>query len=240
MADAVTVSVVSHGQAGLAARVLQDLARRCSMPLDIILTLNVPEEIEPPPVRPGFAVRVLRNERPKGFGSNHNTAFRQARDEHFCVLNPDIRLDADPFPALLSALHSPQTGVVAPQILDGNGAIEPNARYAPTPLRILSKVTGLARRPDYVAKSESMPVDWAAGMFLLFRREAFARVGGFDERYFLYYEDADICRRLWRAGYRVMLEPRATAVHLARRTSHRNLRYLRWHIASMARYFLTR
>jgi GT2 family glycosyltransferase len=75
-------------------------------------------------------------------------------------------------------------------------------------------------------------------MFMLFRREVFERAGGFDERYFLYYEDVDLCRRLAALGYRVELVPAARVVYDARRRSRgRDFRHALWHLASMLRYF---
>jgi N-acetylglucosaminyl-diphospho-decaprenol L-rhamnosyltransferase len=76
-------------------------------------------------------------------------------------------------------------------------------------------------------------------MFMLFRRDAFERVRGFDERYFLYYEDVDICRRLGAAAFRVVATPRAQAIHEAQRASRRNPRYMYWHARSMLRYLTT-
>jgi hypothetical protein len=240
MTDAVTVSVVSHGQAGLAAAVLDDLARHCRTPLEVVLTLNVPEEPPPLPSRPGFGARVVRNAHPRGFGANHNAAARLSRSEFFCVLNPDIRLDADPFPALLALFGDPALAVAAPLIVGPAGEAEDSARRFPTFATLAGKVLGNAPRLDYPSPSGPLAVDWVAGMFMLFRRSAFEQVGGFDERYFLYYEDADLCRRLRRRGLDVRLEPRARATHFARRQSRRDARYLRWHLASMMRFLLTR
>jgi GT2 family glycosyltransferase len=240
MADAVTVSVVSHGQAGLAAAVLDDLARRCATPLEVVLTLNIPEAPPPLPSRPGFEVRVVRNEHPRGFGANHNTAAKLSKGDFFCVLNPDIRLEADPFPALLALFSDPALAVAAPLILGPEGEVEDSARRYPTFATLARKALGAAPRIDYPSPSGPIAVDWVAGMFMLFRRSAFEQVGGFDERYFLYYEDADLCRRLRRRGFDVRLEPRARATHFARRQSRREARYLRWHLASMMRFLLTR
>jgi GT2 family glycosyltransferase len=77
-------------------------------------------------------------------------------------------------------------------------------------------------------------------MFMLFRSAVFAELQGFDERYYLYYEDVDLCRRLRGRGYDVRLVPSVSATHDARRESRRSLRHLRWHIASMLCYFATR
>jgi len=75
-------------------------------------------------------------------------------------------------------------------------------------------------------------------MFMMVKRQAFADIGGFDEKFFLYYEDVDLCARFKKAGWAVKYDPRAEVVHDARRTSHTNLRYLKWHLSSMLRYFI--
>ena len=81
-------------------------------------------------------------------------------------------------------------------------------------------------------------VDWVAGMFMLFRSEVFRSIGGFDEAYFLYYEDVDLCRRLHAAGKSVIYNPRVEVVHDARRGSRREFGLMRHHLASMLRYLL--
>jgi GT2 family glycosyltransferase len=74
-------------------------------------------------------------------------------------------------------------------------------------------------------------------MFMLFTRETFEAVGGFDERYYLYYEDVDICARLRMAGKEVVLCPTVQVIHDAQRQSHTSPRHLAWHLASMLRFF---
>lgn len=71
---------------------------------------------------------------------------------------------------------------------------------------------------------------------MLFRAEAFRDVGGFDGAFFLYYEDVDICARLWQAGWKVIYHPGISIIHDARRSSRRDPHYMRWHAASMLRY----
>jgi GT2 family glycosyltransferase len=127
--------------------------------------------------------------------------------------------------------------VAAPLIENEQGRIEDSARRIPTPVSILGKLLRKDGPLDYKFGSDVVYPEWAAGMFLMFRREVFTELGGFDERYFLYYEDVDICCRARLAGYRVAVDPAARAVHVARRESHRDLGYLRSHLASMARFF---
>ena len=131
-------------------------------------------------------------------------------------------------------------GVAAPLVVDAAGKPEDSARRFPSARRLAAKLFGLAPRLDYAIGSEPFSPDWVAGMFLAFRREAFAAVDGFDERYFLYYEDVDLCRRLRASGFDVRLVPGARVTHLARRESRRSFRHLRWHVASVTRYLLSR
>jgi N-acetylglucosaminyl-diphospho-decaprenol L-rhamnosyltransferase len=74
-------------------------------------------------------------------------------------------------------------------------------------------------------------------MFMLFRRQDYSRLHGFDEQFFLYYEDVDICVRAWQQGMLILACPRMSVIHDARRYSRRNALHMRWHLASMARYF---
>jgi hypothetical protein len=75
-------------------------------------------------------------------------------------------------------------------------------------------------------------------MFVLFRSADFARLGGFDERFFLYYEDVDICARAWKEGMRVATCPGVSAIHDAQRANRRDWRHMRWQLASMMRYLV--
>jgi len=233
----VSVSVVSHGQAAFVGNLLRGLATRIETPIEIILTINIPDKpaLDADPTK--FPVRVRVNEKPKGFGANHNAAFRESRGKYFCVLNPDILFDNDPFPALIACLETPRVGVAAPLILSPSGAVEDSARRFPTPWTILSKIIRRAV-PDYAIGKDPMHPEWVAGMFMLFPRTIYEEIGGFDERYFLYYEDVDLCARLADSGRRVAFCPAARAVHAAQRESRHNLRYLRWHLSSMLRFFL--
>jgi len=219
---------------------LSDLATKCGSSVNVILTLNIPEALMINGGTFPFPLTLIRNAVPRGFGANHNAAFRRNASDYFCVLNPDIRIGDNPFPQLVEELRNPAAGVVAPQILNPGGGVEDNARRFPTPWFLLRKSVGLVRGVDYEMSDATLSPDWVAGMFMLFRRNVYAEVGGFDERYFLYYEDVDLCRRLRRHRYDVRLLPEVSVVHDARRESRHSLRHLGWHLSSMLRYFLIR
>lgn len=234
----VSISVVSHRQGALVKELLEDVARYCGN-VEVLLTVNVEEELPFDAARFSFPLRITRNSTGRGFGSNHNTAFRQAAGQYFCVLNPDIRLTEDPFPVLISALADASVGVAAPRIVNPDGETEDSARRFPTLWAIVRKVFTGAPHHDYEVASVPLRPEWVAGMFMLIRSDVFRRLGGFDERYFLYYEDVDLCLRLRRLGYDAVLDPRAVALHDARRASHRDVMHLLWHARSLARFLIT-
>ena len=233
--NSITLSVVSHRQGSLVNNFLGDVA--CSCPnLAVLLTYNVPDQVA---IRSHElrSFRRFENAAARGFGANHNAAFRHCDSRFFCVANPDVRLMADPFPELIACMDDPRVGVVAPRVLDPAGNPEDSARCFPTPVSLAAKLLHLTEGRFPVAGASPIAVDWVAGMFMFFRAEAFRDVGGFDDRFFLYYEDVDICARLWKAGWRVMLHPGVSVIHAAQRASRRNPRYLAWHLSSLARYF---
>ena len=236
----ISISIVSHLQAHLIEALLADLDRCCkTYPLEVVLTLNLPEMLPFNPSDFSFPVLVHENTAPAGFAANHNRAFSLSTGQAFCVMNPDIRLDEEVFTVLYACLQKDAVGVVAPVVLGANLTLEDSARRFPTPLKILCKALGGCRSSDYVVKTDLIYPDWVAGMFMLFRREMYEKLGGFNERYFLYYEDVELCARLRLQGYKVAMCPAAKVIHHAQRSSHNNLKYLRWHLTSMLRFFLS-
>lgn len=224
-----TVSIVSHGHGSLVAALLADLAA-LSPPPRVILTFNIPEDDGFLATIAGIEVRRLRNDTPKGFGANHNTAFALSTTPWFAVLNPDVRLPTPPFARLLAAATGdPAVAVIAPRIVAPDGSDEDSVRSNLTPWSLIARHLGGRRAVG------AGGFRWLAGMFLLVRADAFAAVGGFDERFFLYCEDYDLCARLTVAGHRLMLARDLAVVHDARRDSRRSARHLRWHLASLFR-----
>jgi N-acetylglucosaminyl-diphospho-decaprenol L-rhamnosyltransferase len=235
----ISISVVSHSQIGLVAALLTDLQSQCQeSSFEVILTLNLDEDLPFAIDRFPWPVKVVRNQEAQGFSANHNQAFKLTSGRYFCVVNPDIRLVDNPFPALITYLKDPSVGVVAPLVRGADGAPEDSARRFPSPLQIFRKISGNAQL-DYEIGSLSFRPDWVGGMFMLYTKQIFQYLGGFDERYFLYYEDVDICARLRLLDYDVAVCVDANVVHHAQRASHKSFRYRRWHLMSMARFFLS-
>ena len=117
---------------------------------------------------------------------------------------------------------------------------EDHARSFPSAFTLAAKAFG--HRPRVVApdgKAIYHP-DWVAGMFMLFRTEILRSLGGFDERYFLYYEDVDLCARLRDRGMEVAVSASTSVIHEARRASRQNFQYAWWHMCSAARFLASR
>ena len=207
----------------------------CPEVKQIIVTRNIQEPLA---LVDDSRVSVIVNSIPRGFGENHNAAFARCSQRTFCVLNPDIVLNENPFPRLLAALGETGAALVAPLVHAPGGGVEDSTRYFPTLVSVATKIFGgdEGRHVAGSAQAIFFP-EWVAGMFMLFRTEAFRRLGGFDEGFFLYYEDVDICVRAWKGGMTVAACTDVGVIHDARRESRRNLQHLRWHLASVARYF---
>jgi GT2 family glycosyltransferase len=238
-----SLSVISTSQGALVRSFLTTLdAHAPPVPMEVILTVNGPEPSPLEGLELGFPVRIVENATRRGFAQNHNAAFRAARGAHFCVINPDITFSEDVFSPLLAHLRNPDVGITAPRMVDEGGEMQDSFRTLPTPRRIAARVFG-RELPD-----ERIPVDergrafpdWIAGMFLLLRSDTYRELGGLDERYFLYFEDVDIGVRCRLAGYELVVDTRVTVGHDARRDSHRKVSYLRKHISSARKFFLSR
>jgi len=234
--ESLVLSVVSHGQRSILLDLLDDLTDNVRTPFRLILTENIPEEPDLPVSRYPFPIEVVKNLKRRGFGANHNAALGRSRGELFCVLNPDIRIPSDPFPLLGAIAASPLVGVVAPVVRAPDNSVEDHARRFPSIFTLLAKVFGHRPRMVPTEGQSDYRVDWIAGMFMLFRSDTLRSVGGFDERYFLYYEDVDLCARLHERGLGVAVNTAVSVTHHARRESRRNLKYAWWHLGSAARF----
>jgi N-acetylglucosaminyl-diphospho-decaprenol L-rhamnosyltransferase len=223
--------VVTHRQGQLVHRLLQDVEEKCDHErIQVILTINTDECLPFNVSDFPYPVTIIKNDQIKGFAANHNNAFALHYSKYFCVLNPDIRLVDDPFGRLFDCLKEPMAGIVAPLVYSSGPDLEDNARRLPTPGRIIHRL--IKRNLEYISTGGLVEVDWVAGMFLLFKAEDFQALKGFDERYFLYCEDIDICSRTWLMGKRVLWINEVKVIHDAQRESRKNLKYLMMHLSS--------
>ena len=235
MSPQFSLSIVSHGQLALVRNLLLDLLSFAPISCEIFLTLNIVEDESYINEFKSF-VRIIRNNKAKGFGSNHNSAFILSSGAFFVILNPDVRIKELDWERLLAVFGVTNVGACSPKVLSSIGSIEDSYRKFPTFKSLTLRALSYMRGSEYSISEYNLNVDWVSGIFVLFRCEAFKQVGGFDESYFMYLEDADICRRLKLAGWSTVLNPNVSVIHDAQRASRRNLRHLRWHLISAYRF----
>lgn len=200
-------------------------------------------------------VKFIQNDQNLGMGAGNNIGLRQAQGEYVVIMNPDTRVEGDTFVCLhdFMTLHA-DVGVVGPKQLNVDGSVQQSiyrwhSLFTPALRRTpLGKMSSAQRHIDKFLMRDSCSdcsrdVDWLLGSFLFCRRSALENVGYFDERYFMYFEDTDLCRRFWQSGWRVTYCPRARIVHDHQRQSARLPWYLAWrsratryHVASWLRY----
>lgn len=176
-----------------------------------------------------------------GFGAAANLGAQRTNGPDFALLNPDIFFtDATTVARAESLLSIDEVGIVAPGLRLPNGVLQDSARYVPTPLDLLMRRVS-QRHEDRGAIRGSAPVfvPWAVGACWFAKRSAWENVDGFDERFFLYFEDVDLCVRMRAAGFDVLYAPNLQVDH--RHVGASRSRRLSWavrqHLKSAARFY---
>ena len=159
---------------------------------------------------------LVRNEKNDGFGRANNRAVRESRGEFLLFMNTDVVLHPGALGLLTEEMrtHS-DTGVVGPALLTPGGAFQPSFGGRTGFFSEMAKKGFLNRlRTRELRKDRSRrEVRWVSGAFLLARRQAFLEAGGFDEGFFLYFEDIDLCERIFDKGWKVIFLPDAVSLH---------------------------
>ncbi len=231
---------------------LESLARQPE-PLEILVVDQDSDENRRRPLEAKHPrVEWLVQRENTGFAAAVNRAAKRAAGAYFYLVNPDSVADAGTPRALADWLAAHDgVGVAGSLVRDTDGTVQGSARHFPGlstlfagrsawltrhfPGNPLSRRNVLTRTP---AEGPTV-VDWVSGASMMIRREAFEQAGGFDARYFLYWEDADFCRRLKALGWATAYVPGAAVTHHVGRSSKGSARALVAFHASAFRYFVT-
>lgn len=180
-----------------------------------------------------------------GFGKGHNVVLDRIHSKYHAIVNPDIILTDDAFAAIIQYMNSdPTIGMVIPKLVDADGNIQKAYRRELTKkdmyIRMFAK-RGFNKRKAYhtmqdMDYSKPFQVPFGQGSFLVIRTDLFKMLSGFDDRYFMYLEDADLCKRVNELS-KLMYFPDATVIHKWERASHKNVKLLWIHLQSMHQYF---
>ena len=182
-------------------------------------------------------VRLIRNESNLGFARAVNRSLLQGSAPYILILNPDTIVGPGFFEPLLEYMGTHHdVGMIGPRILDTDQTVQGSARAFPNLLTALFGRRSILTRffPDnpitreniLTSKSDGftpMAVDWVSGACMLVRRKTVEHVGPMDVRFFMYWEDADWCRRIWQNGWKVVYFPRSSVIHFAGVSSNKNI-----------------
>lgn len=186
----------------------------------------------------------------RGYGAGHNRGIRKALDhgaKYHVVINPDIYWDGDAIGGLFKYMETdPDCGLVMPKILFPNGKIQKLCKLLPTPADLFGRrfipVKRLTAKKNaryemhWSDYDKVMEVPCLSGCFMFFRCDVLRKVGIFDERFFLYAEDMDLCRRIGKVS-KTVYYPHSEVFHAFRRDSYHSFRYMLVHAGSIIKYF---
>ena len=245
----VCVAVVNYNTRELLARCLETV--RSEGAANVVVVDNASKDGSATYVRDRFPdVHVIDNNVNVGYGAAANQAMRHASRPFVLLLNADTEVQPGCVAALaMHAGRAPRAGIVAPAIVTTSGARESSYFPFPGTLDWLLENEPLAplvrRLPPLKRRSVSFqPADrprqvpWVMGCAMLLRREAVESMGGFDESYFMYYEEVDLCRRMADAGWEVHFTPEARVTHVGgASTSQYRTEMLIRHFQSTLQYY---
>lgn len=180
-----------------------------------------------------------------GFGKGHNYVLKMLDSKYHAIVNPDILLNEDAFSSIIRYLdNNEDVGMCIPNVVDENGNRQLVYRKELTVfdmfIRMFCKNMFKKRQAQHTMQYEDytkpFQVPFGQGSFLVIRTELFEELNGFDDNFFMYIEDADLCKRVNQVS-KLMYFPGANVVHKWEKGSHKNIRLFKYHVKSMIYYF---
>jgi len=241
---AVTVNFRSHGD----VFELADNLQKCGCEELIVVNHDPAENLAGLSANP--RVRVI-NQANKGYAAGLNRGLSELRQWNGIVFicNPDVSvLRLDTLPSALNYLSSyPDVACLLPVILGRDGKVRKSYRRFYTMMTLVgSRLFKRDHAPAFMHShfykgcddSRPLEVDWGCGAAMLFRAPIFTGKVSFDERFFLYFEDVDICAQVWQAGFKVVWHPEFQCCHREGVASRRNIRFLGLHLLSAMKFVM--
>lgn len=179
------------------------------------------------------SVKLIQNKEKYGFARNNNIGVEHATGNYILILNPDIILTPGAIDKLYNyAVNNQSCGIVAPKLENRDGSLQYSARKFPSIKTLLNRI--ITKGNDDSANKnvqsylmtnlpmdEPSEVDWCMGAALLLSHKFYNKLNGFDEKFFLYVEDMDLCYRCWELGKKVIYYPLSRMTHVHQRSSKR-------------------
>lgn len=195
-------------------------------------------------------VKIVQNAKPLGFGENNNNGVKVATGEYVAIINPDIEFFDDAIDRIVAWMdeHKGEYGIVGPKLLNPDRTVQYSARNFITLKSFLNRAKTRGNDDalneeveEYLCRNLDMdklqPVNWIMGAAMFATREFYNELGGFDEDYFLYMEDEDLCLRSWKAGKPVIFDGTTAVVHNHLRGSKKIGKKMFKHFQSLYTFF---
>lgn len=233
----ISVVIVSYNVKAYLQQALHSLQRALQgISHEIFVVDNASVDGTVPMLRRRFPdVIVIENQENVGFGRANNQALARARGEFVVMINPDTVVQEDTFRKLLEFFEqTPDAAAATCKIINPDGSFSVDCRHAiPTPMVAFWKVTGLSRlfphskifgqyNLTYLDPDETYPVPAVSGSFMMVKRQVLEEVGFFDERFFMYCEDIDLCYRINLKGYKIYYVPTTQIIHYKGESTKKN------------------
>lgn len=179
-----------------------------------------------------------------GFGAAHNLVLNHINSNYHLVLNPDVAFEEAVLPVLIRQLEmDKELALISPKVMYPSGEHQFVCRTYPTLFDLINRRFKFSKKAilkhEYRTQDLSQPFypDFIHGCFLVFKTSIFKDLNGFDERYFLYMEDVDICKKIDAIGKKKLYYPKVEIEHILKRGSSKNFHLLILHISSAIKYF---
>jgi N-acetylglucosaminyl-diphospho-decaprenol L-rhamnosyltransferase len=245
------VVIVNHDAGNEVVRCVRSVYESAGeISLQVLVVDNQSRDGSPDAVEAAFPqVRVMRNDANRGFPAAANQGMQASRSDFVFLINPDAEVTAGTLEGFLKvARDHPRAGAIGALTRTPDGTIYPSARLVPSLLLGLGHTMLAPFWPDNPwsrryrladwDRSRERAIDWVSGSSVLLRRAALDEVGVFDERYFMYVEDMDLCTRLRKAGWEVWFSPQLEVMHIGATATAGQRRMTLEHSKSIYTYFV--
>lgn len=224
----ITVIIVSFNTKEMLRKCLDSLWENPgSWPLEVFVVDNDSVDDSVSMVRQHFPqVQLIENQVNLGFAAANNQAWQRSSGDYIILLNPDAYIKSNSIKNGVSFMEShPECGLCGGRLIKPDGSLDPSARRFPNALYKIFTLSGLSsrfpasqifNRYDFggFGHDKVQEVDWVPGTFTVYRRQLLEQTGLFDERFYLYYEETDLCLQAKRSGWKVYFIPDAEVVHV--------------------------
>lgn len=230
----VSIILVSYNTKDILRTALEKVYRHThKLDFEVIVVDNASHDGSADMVAAEFPqVQLIRHDKNAGFAAGNNLGIQIARGRHILLLNSDAYVFQDSVLDSFRYMEAhPDVGIMGAQLMCEDGSPQPSSRPFPSPwqkLRVLSGVE--SRHPSYETyynyyngsedgSPEPRITGWVPGTYFMIRREVLEKIGGLDERFFMYFEEVDYCLRATKAGWKVVFNPQVSIIHLGGQSS---------------------